>query len=71
MTGSAQRLGWIGMGRMGYPMAERLLRAGHSVAIWNRTIAKAQPLAAAGAKIVGAPADLAGVDVLFSIVSTG
>ena len=71
MAGNAQRVGWIGMGRMGYPMAERLLRAGHDVAIWNRTIAKAQPLAAAGAKVVNTPADLAGVDVLFSIVSTG
>jgi 3-hydroxyisobutyrate dehydrogenase len=71
MTGSAQRVGWIGMGRMGYPMAERLLQAGRSVAIWNRTIAKAQPLSAAGAKVVSSPADLAGVDVLFSIVSTG
>src|SRR5262245_5014363 len=68
---SAQRVGWIGMGRMGYPMAERLLVAGHDLAIWNRTIAKAQPLSAAGAKVVGTPADLRGVDVLFSIVSTG
>src|SRR5262245_32050723 len=71
MAGSAQRVGWIGMGRMGYPMAERLLQAGHDVAIWNRTIAKAQPLAATGAKVVNTPADLGGVDVLFSIVSTG
>ena len=38
-------LGWIGMGRMGYPMAERLLKAGNSLAIWNRTRAKADPLA--------------------------
>ena len=71
MTGRAQRIGWIGTGRMGYPMAERLLKAGHDLSIWNRTAAKAQPLAAAGAKLVHAPADLAGVDVLFSIVSTG
>jgi 3-hydroxyisobutyrate dehydrogenase len=71
MTGRAQRLGWIGMGRMGYPMAERLLKAGHDLSIWNRTAAKAEPLAAAGAKLVSTPADLAGVDVLFSIVSTG
>ena len=35
-------LGWIGMGRMGFPMAERLLKAGHPVSIWNRTRAKAQ-----------------------------
>ncbi len=68
---SAQRIGWIGMGRMGYPMAERLLRAGHEVSIWNRTRAKAEPLTAAGGKIVSKPADLANVDVLFSIVSTG
>jgi 3-hydroxyisobutyrate dehydrogenase len=66
-----QRIGWIGMGRMGYPMAERLLKAGHDVAIFNRTRSKAEPLAALGGTIVDHPADLAGVDVLFSIVSTG
>jgi 3-hydroxyisobutyrate dehydrogenase len=65
------RIGWIGIGRMGYPMAERLLRAGYDVSIWNRTRAKAEPLAAAGGKIVDHASDLAGVDVLFSIVSTG
>ena len=48
-------LGWIGMGRMGYPMAERLLKAGHSVAIWNRTRAKAEPLAKKGGRIVDYP----------------
>jgi 3-hydroxyisobutyrate dehydrogenase len=66
-----QKIGWIGMGRMGYPMAERLLKAGYDVSIWNRTRAKAEPLAKAGGKIVDKPSDLAGVDVLFSIVSTG
>jgi 3-hydroxyisobutyrate dehydrogenase len=66
-----QTLGWIGMGRMGFPMAERLLKAGYDVSIWNRTRAKAEPLAAKGGKVVSKPADLAGVDVLFSIVSTG
>jgi 3-hydroxyisobutyrate dehydrogenase len=64
-------LGWIGMGRMGFPMAERLLKAGHSVSIWNRTRAKAEPLAAKGATIVDRPSDLAGQDIVFSIVSTG
>ncbi len=71
MADSAQRIGWIGIGRMGYPMAERLLKAGHDVSIWNRTASKAQPLRASGAKVVHKPADLADVDVLFSIVSTG
>jgi 3-hydroxyisobutyrate dehydrogenase len=66
-----RKVGWIGIGRMGFPMAERLLKAGHKVVIWNRTRAKAEPLAGAGGQIVGQPTDLADVDVLFSIVSTG
>ena len=68
---SNHKLGWIGVGRMGYQMAERLLKAGHDVSIWNRTKAKAEPLAKLGGKIVDNPVDLAGVDVLFTIVSTG
>ncbi len=64
-------IGWIGTGRMGYPMAERLLKAGHALQVWNRTRSKAEPLAALGARVVGRPADLAGVDVLFTMVSTG
>jgi 3-hydroxyisobutyrate dehydrogenase len=71
MAQNTQRIGWIGMGRMGYPMAERLLKAGYDVSIWNRTRSKAEPLAAKGGKIVDKLSDLAGVDVLFSIVSTG
>lgn len=65
------KLGWIGMGRMGYPMAERLVKAGHDVSIWNRTRSKAEPLAALGATLVDSPADLGDVDVLFTMVSTG
>jgi 3-hydroxyisobutyrate dehydrogenase len=53
---NTRKLGWIGMGRMGYPMAERLLKAGYDVSIWNRTRAKAEPLAALGGKdFVAAP----------------
>jgi len=65
------KVGWIGMGRMGYPMAERLLDAGYDVSIWNRTRAKAEPLAKKGGKVVDKPSDLAGCDVVFAIVSTG
>ena len=71
MAQNTQRIGWIGMGRMGAPMVERLLKAGYDVSIWNRTRAKAEPLAALGGKIVDQPSDLSSVDVLFSIVSTG
>lgn len=64
-------LGWIGMGRMGYPMAERLLKADLKLSIWNRTRAKAEPLAAKGGVIVDRPSDLATCDIVFSMVSTG
>ena len=42
-------VGWIGAGRMGAAMATRLARAGADVAVWNRTRAKAEPLADTGA----------------------
>ena len=71
MSKNAQKIGWIGTGRMGLPMAERLLKAGYDVTIWNRTRAKAEPLAASGGKIVDKLSDLAACDVVFSIVSTG
>jgi 3-hydroxyisobutyrate dehydrogenase len=71
MATHGEKIGWIGMGRMGFPMAERLIKAGYDVSIWNRTRAKAEPLADKGGKVVDKLADLAGVDVLFSIVSTG
>jgi len=71
MANDAQRIGWIGMGRMGYPMAERLLKAGHDVSIWNRTRSKAEPLAKQGGKIVDKLSDLADMDVVFSIVAEG
>jgi 3-hydroxyisobutyrate dehydrogenase len=41
------KLGFLGLGIMGYPMARNLLRAGHQVALWSNTAAKAQELAAA------------------------
>jgi 3-hydroxyisobutyrate dehydrogenase len=71
MSKNTQKIGWIGTGRMGAPMAERLLKAGHDVTVWNRTRAKAEPLAAYGAKIAGSLAELASCDVVFSIVSAG
>ena len=71
MAKNDQKIGWIGIGRMGFPMAERLLEAGEDVALWNRTRAKAEPLVKKGGRLVDHPADLADVDVLFTIVSTG
>ena len=56
-----ERLGWIGTGRMGYSLVSRLLEAGHEVAVYNRTRAKAEPLAEIGATIVDSPKELAGL----------
>jgi 3-hydroxyisobutyrate dehydrogenase len=56
---------------MGYPMVERLLKAGYEVTVWNRTRAKAEPLAKSGAKVVDNLLELKDADVLFSIVATG
>src|SRR5262252_696255 len=71
MTDRKLEAGWIGLGRMGFPMAERLLEAGFDLSVWNRTRSKAEPLATAGAKLVERPSDLNRVDILFTMVSTG
>jgi 3-hydroxyisobutyrate dehydrogenase len=70
-TPTDAKLGWIGTGRMGSAMAERLAKAGCDLTAWNRTRAKAEPLAAHGAKIAARPADLAGCDVVFVTVAAG
>ena len=64
------KLGWIGIGRMGHAMAERLAKGGADVTVWNRTRAKAEPLAAAGAKVAGSLVELAACDIVFVMVST-
>jgi 3-hydroxyisobutyrate dehydrogenase len=68
---SKEKIAWIGTGRMGYPMIERLLKAGYDVAVWNRTRAKAEPLAKLGATIADNLLEIKDADVVFSIVSTG
>jgi len=62
-------VGWIGTGRMGYAMAYLLLQAGCDVTVYNRTRAKAEPLAEYGAKIVDTPAELADRDIVFTMVA--
>ena len=64
------KLGWIGTGRMGFEMAKRLAKAGCDITVWNRTRAKAEPLAKDGAKIVGSLPELAPCDIVFCMVST-
>ena len=55
----AHKLGWIGAGRMGFRLAQRLLPAGCDLSIYNRTRSKAEPLVQKGGKLVDSPADLA------------
>ena len=67
---AGRRLGWLGTGRMGSELVLRLLAAGCDVTVSNRTKAKAEPLAAAGAKIVDSAAGLAAADIVFVTVGT-
>lgn len=62
------RVGWIGTGRMGSAIATRLLDAGVDLWVWNRTRSKAEPLGEKGAEIVDSPRDLAGRDIVFTMV---
>ena len=65
------KLGWIGIGRMGYAMAGLLAKAGCDISVWNRTRSKAEPLKEYGAKVVDRLTDLADCDIVFTMVSTG
>ncbi|MDF3312592.1 NAD(P)-dependent oxidoreductase [Rhodococcus sp. T2V] len=62
-------VGWIGTGRMGSQLVQRLLNAGYDVSVYNRTASKAQPLVDRGAKLVSSPAELADRDIVFTMVS--
>ncbi|MEU0615940.1 NAD(P)-dependent oxidoreductase [Streptomyces albogriseolus] len=62
----------LGTGIMGAAMARNLLRAGHTVRAWNRTRAKADPLAADGAHVAGAPAEaVESADVVLTMLYDG
>jgi 3-hydroxyisobutyrate dehydrogenase len=63
-------VGWIGTGRMGAAMVTRLAVAGSALTVWNRTRSKAEPLAEYGCLIADNIAQLRGLDVVFTMVST-
>ena len=69
-TPTSLKLGWIGTGRMGYAMAERLAKGGCDLAVWNRTKEKADPLSKYGARVVNQLEELSTRDILFCMVST-
>jgi 3-hydroxyisobutyrate dehydrogenase len=68
--GNEHRLGWLGTGRMGAELVRRLLAGGCDVAVYNRTRAKAEPLAGYGAKVAGSATELADRDIVFATVGT-
>ncbi len=70
---SDPRVGFIGLGRMGYPMATNIAGAGFPLTIWNRTVAKSERMAdEIDAEIAESPAALAAaVDVLITMVADG
>jgi 2-hydroxy-3-oxopropionate reductase len=69
-AGVSRKIGFIGLGLMGRPMAMNLLKAGHSLTVWNRTASRADELVAAGAVLAKTPREVAEKsDRLITIVS--
>ena len=65
-----QKIGWIGLGKMGDPMSKNLIKAGYPVTVWNRTAGKTAALAEAGAEVADSIKDMvAESDVIISMIS--
>jgi len=65
------KVGFIGLGIMGAPVAMNILKDGHQLVAYNRTPEKAALLIEAGATVVASPGDIGAVDVLVTCVSDG
>jgi 3-hydroxyisobutyrate dehydrogenase-like beta-hydroxyacid dehydrogenase len=65
------KIGFLGLGEMGTPMASRLLHAGHVVMVWNRSAERTAPLAKEGAAVATSPAKAAaGRDFVITMLAT-
>ncbi len=65
-------IAFLGTGLMGAPMVRRLLAAGHDVTVWNRTVVKAEALAADGALVASSPAEaVRDATTVFTMLSDG
>lgn len=65
-----RKIGLVGLGLMGRPMGMNLLKAGHTLTVWNRTESRAQELVAAGAKLAKTPREAAAeAEILLTMVS--
>jgi len=65
------RVGFIGLGIMGAPVAMNILKDGHRLTVYNRSPEKTQPFVEAGARVVASPAEIDDVDVLVTCVADG
>lgn len=64
------RIGFVGLGTMGEPIANNLRKAGHDVTVWNRTASKADHIVSKGGKLAGSAREAAsGRDLVFTCVS--
>lgn len=64
------KIGWIGLGNMGIPMASNLINAGYDMLVWNRSETKAEPLLSLGARFADKPSALIEqCDIVFTMVS--
>jgi len=63
------KVGFIGLGAMGRPMARNLIKAGHEVTVYNRTRARAEELARAGAKVAATPVETAAGEVVITMLA--
>ena len=63
------QVGFIGLGRMGSPIAANLLAAGHDLTVYNRTKAKAEHLVKRGAQLAKTPGDAARGDVVITMLA--
>jgi 3-hydroxyisobutyrate dehydrogenase len=69
-TNPGAKLGYLGLGMMGFPMSRRLVQAGHDVMVWNRSKAKATALVELGAKPATSPREMADrCDIIFMCVT--
>ena len=71
-SNTIMKIAVLGIGFMGYPLARRLCQAGHEVHAWNRTQAKADPLADFGARVHQQPHDaVANVEAVVCVLENG
>jgi 3-hydroxyisobutyrate dehydrogenase-like beta-hydroxyacid dehydrogenase len=62
-------IAFLGLGRMGHGMATNLLKAGHTLTVWNRTLSRADELQSLGARVADSPADAARAGIVITMLA--